>query len=381
MSTTAAHLGVSVVFDTNAIHTESERFLVRKEVADLIRTNAGNTDLELTCYLPEVVRHERQFQMSRAVLAWLPTIRKIERFLDRDLQITEALVASRVALNIDEQIRELGLVTLPFVAAGTDWRAMMLNAIYRNPPFSPSNAEKGFRDALIVEAFCNLVSNAPTSSHPHHFVLLSADHLLTRAVGQRLGTRTDIRIFNAAEEFRGWLDINRSLLSETFVQMLQVRAEAYFYAPGSVNSLFADQKVWQEIETRYVSELSAYPPVADGNFLAHFDVGPPRFHEYNANRFLWISRVYAHMSAYRLEHVEAYTFVYKYVDGASYGVPGTKVPITDTRPAHTEKNVVTTGIAEFDVAWSVDISSTEHQFSAGQIERIDHISTSWPTGA
>ena len=58
-----------VVFDTNALYVSptsigSASDLVRPEIADLI-AEAKYPDLDILWYLPEVVRHERQYQMLR----------------------------------------------------------------------------------------------------------------------------------------------------------------------------------------------------------------------------------------------------------------------------------------------------------------------------
>jgi hypothetical protein len=54
-----SRLELKVLLDTNALYTGSASFLVRKEVADLIASNANLSDLKIEWVVPEVVRHER----------------------------------------------------------------------------------------------------------------------------------------------------------------------------------------------------------------------------------------------------------------------------------------------------------------------------------
>jgi hypothetical protein len=52
-----------VAYDTNALYTGSASDLVRQEIANLIAQSTF-PDLEIVWYLPEIVRHERQYQME-----------------------------------------------------------------------------------------------------------------------------------------------------------------------------------------------------------------------------------------------------------------------------------------------------------------------------
>ncbi|MFY9527496.1 MAG: hypothetical protein WBC04_08570 [Candidatus Acidiferrales bacterium] len=77
-----------VVFDTNVLYTGSASDLVRQEAANLIKQSMF-PDLEIQWYLPELVRHERQYQMQKRALELLPAIGKVEKLLGHKLAITE----------------------------------------------------------------------------------------------------------------------------------------------------------------------------------------------------------------------------------------------------------------------------------------------------
>ena len=132
-----------VVLDSNAIHNQSESFLLRREVADFIRANSAHSDLSVTWYLPEVVRHERQYQMLQRALELLPAIQKLERLLGHNLNITEAIVTRRVEEAIDEQIRDFKLQVLPLRPEVIDWPLMMRHAVYRKPPVFARRQREG----------------------------------------------------------------------------------------------------------------------------------------------------------------------------------------------------------------------------------------------
>lgn len=56
-------LELRVVLDTNALYTGSANYFIRKEVADLIAQHQNLPDLNISWYLPGIVRDERHFQM------------------------------------------------------------------------------------------------------------------------------------------------------------------------------------------------------------------------------------------------------------------------------------------------------------------------------
>lgn len=66
---------LKVVFDTNALYVlpkslGSASDLVRQEIVSLI-TEPKYPDLDISWYLPEVVRHEREYQMqTEAEASW-----------------------------------------------------------------------------------------------------------------------------------------------------------------------------------------------------------------------------------------------------------------------------------------------------------------------
>jgi hypothetical protein len=114
------HLELKVVIDTNALFTGSSSNFLKKEVADLISQNSALPDLTIRWIVPEVVRHERQFQMQQAASQMLPTIEKLERLLGHNLNITKEILDTRVKETVDRQVREHGIDVHPLDSADVD---------------------------------------------------------------------------------------------------------------------------------------------------------------------------------------------------------------------------------------------------------------------
>jgi hypothetical protein len=65
-------------------------------------------------------------------------------------------------------------------------------SVFRLPPFDVGESEKGFRDAILVETFCQLVKTLPKTPAICRIVLLSSDELLLEAATNRLHDRNNI---------------------------------------------------------------------------------------------------------------------------------------------------------------------------------------------
>ena len=150
-----------VVFDTNVLFTGSAHYLINGRVKDFIAGAAGHTDLNLLWYLPDVVISERRYQMRLAAASLFPSIEKMERLLGHQLAITPEIVNDRIDRTIEEQLAAHDISKLSLDLDAIDWSDLIRRSVERLPPFDAGDNEKGFRDAVICEAFCQLVDGVP----------------------------------------------------------------------------------------------------------------------------------------------------------------------------------------------------------------------------
>jgi hypothetical protein len=115
-----------VVFDTNALYTGSASDLVQQEAANLIKQSAF-PDLQIQWYLPEIVRHERQYQMQKRALELLPAIARVERLLGHNLAITQEILISSVEKAVCQRQEELGLLSLGLDYGKVEWQRVILD--------------------------------------------------------------------------------------------------------------------------------------------------------------------------------------------------------------------------------------------------------------
>jgi len=410
---------LKIVLDTNAIYVQSEYYLLKKEVSDLIRDSARHADLLVTWYLPDIVRHERQYQMTKQSLELLPSIQKLERILDHNLNITEDIMKRRIQEVIDRQLHELTLNILKVEPTTVDWPSIILNAAYRRPPFSTGEKEKGFRDALLVEAFMQLVSDTPKTPNTCRLVLITGDALLTEAVRSRTASASNIRTLLTIDELKVLINTIVSAVSEEFVESMKEKAKDYFFIEGDLGTLFYREKVWAKIHHEFGERLSALPAGADERERESITIGEPQFVRKDGNRIYWSNRIVERSKAYTHDTISGlpsysggrasgsllvggqrenrYTGLvigeqpmpillsehqpvlrFERTDSGVKIVGDTSIraAFSPTYTLHQTKTVYMNGETEFDVTWSVLINSRQ-AFSKARVESLVGEQTRW----
>ena len=178
-------VSIHVVFDTNGLYTDSAHQFMRRNVSDLIKT-PPNSSLDVYWYVPPVVRLEREYQMLDKAKESLPHLKKADRLFGTSLAATTETAHARIKELIAESIKEHGIEVPEFDARAVDLGRIVELAVFRLPPFEAGDREKGFRDAVVMETFCQLHKTLNLSG-PNQLVLITSDRLLTTAVTERLG--------------------------------------------------------------------------------------------------------------------------------------------------------------------------------------------------
>jgi hypothetical protein len=265
--------------------------LLRHEVFDLIKANSHHVDLTVSWYLPETVRHEREYQLQKQSLELLPSIQKLEKLLGHNLFITEQIIIQRVHEGIEKQIQDLNLTVLPTDPARVDWKRIMLDAAYRQPPFSVGEREKGFRDALIAEAFLQLVESSPTTPSVCRIGFVTGDALLTQAIKDRIGTARYVRILPTLEELKGLISTLVSEVAEEFVQDIKGYASDLFFQPGNANALYSKENILKRIFDNFSEKVNELPEGADERKHTRTVIGRARFKKKEGQRTYWVNRI------------------------------------------------------------------------------------------
>lgn len=413
-----------VVFDTSVLYNGSEVDLVRKEAVDLINENSQHKDIAIKWYLPEVVRHERQFQMQSKATGLLPTIERLERLLGHRLNITEDIVKKRVSDAVDEQMVTLGLTKLELDDKKVDWKRLILNACYRKLPFAMGEKEKGFRDSLIVEAFMQLVGCSPKSRDICRVVLVAGDEGLRDAVRERTEKVRNVNILESLEELKGLINTLVAEVTEQFVKSISERAKRYFFDPEEKAGIYYSEKIKSKIRKKFKKILEEVPKGAEERVNKVWFIKAPRFVKKEGQRVFWATRITVECEAYK--YAEAAEFYWTSAaseigtmpDLTIYGPTGDvytgeikgKTPdeadLWITQAGSTSsfggmniaggpnwenvgytspymynvggrtKELASKGQTIFEIVWSV-ILTTKRNFASARVESINYVATNW----
>ena len=402
---------LKVVFDSNAIYSGTASDLVRHEVAQLIQESSKHSDLIIRWYLPEVVVHERQYQMQRKGFDLLPSIEKLEKLLGHGLGINVDIIKSRVEEAASKQIKEHGLIVRQLTVAEVDWSGLILDAVYRRPPFEAGEKEKGFRDALIAETFLQVVAESPSTPRVCRVALVTEDKLLAEAAERRTTGRANVRILASLDGLRGLINTLVAEVDEQFVNKIRDRASALFFTKDDKESLYYKDKVSDQIRTKFAPEFERLPAGATQRQDGTWFIGRAEFVTKHGQRITWLTRITIETKAARFEFpaqpmagVTLGTLLgplsessrvwssitptitpdlfstptptirrFPYLGGNVLSAP---IPPPELAGATPIERIVATGKSVFEVVWSVSVSM-RGQFTKPKIEEIRFVETAW----
>src|ERR1035437_3602876 len=225
-----ANLQLRVVLDTNILWVDSASDLVRREVATLLKGSIF-PDVTILWYLPDVVLHERQYQMQRKALELYPSVTKIERLLGQQLNTTKDAFLKRVETVVVEACHRLGILTLDLDTKRVEWQRLIGKALYRKPPFQEGENEKGFRDSLVAEAFLQLVASPAEPPHLCRTVFVTSEKLLAATVRGDISTPS-AAVLSGIGELTGLINTLIANVDERFIARLQAKAAKLFFVSG-----------------------------------------------------------------------------------------------------------------------------------------------------
>ena len=399
-------LEMKVVFDTNALYTKAESELLSAAVNTLIEENSSHPDLKVSWYLPEVVRHEREYQMRRRAFDLLPNIEKLERLLGHNLNITPEILEARVDDAINRSLQEHNIEVLELAADNVEWKKLILDSSFRRPPFESGQSEKGFRDAIIVEVFLQLVEQSPTTPTICRLVLVSNDDLLFDAASARTDTNNNVKIVRSIEEVEGLINTLVSDVKESFIENIKEQSRFLFFVENNEDTLYYKEKIQSRIIHDFSNELFETPEAGQYRENGMWYVIPPNFFKKEGQRVYWLTSISVKAEIYRdlllndpFPSAESSgglgltgVFSPSGTGSSSLGLSSSQTPSTavstlrDITEHPTRKGLLSAsryekrkernGRSFFEVLWSVQVSQNG-RISKARIEKIEFIETVW----
>ena len=370
-----ANLQLRVVLDTNILWVDSASDLVRREVATLLKGSIF-PDVTILWYLPDVVLHERQYQMQRKALELYPSVTKIERLLGQQLNTTKDAFLKRVETVVVEACHRLGILTLDLDTKRVEWQRLIGKALYRKPPFQEGETEKGFRDSLVAEAFLQLVASPAEPPHLCRTVFVTSDKLLAATVRGELSTPS-AAVLSGIGELTGLINTLIANVDERFIARLQAKAAKLFFVSGErKDTLYYQEDLYGRIVKDFESDLNDAPDEVTYRKNGQWWVSEPQFVRKHVGRMFWATRLDVEAKAIKLdiEHWQSsldpsafptgMTTLASLMSGGVAGLPPIK------------KTVTHKGTDSYEVGWSTEVTITE-ELENPRIGEIKHIGINW----
>lgn len=408
MAVSKKKLNLKVLFDTNVIYNHSSSDLLLKETAELIDKHSKPSDIEISWCLPETVLNERRFQMRKRSQELFPSLEKLEKLLGHNLAITSEIIERRIEEAITISLSKYNLRIYKIDTKKVNWENIMYSSSFRLPPFEDNKTEKGFRDALILETFVQLIEESPVSISSCRIILITNDRLLTEAAKQKTIDNKNVSILPSIEKLESLINILDSNIKEDLINSISGEASNMFFIPLNLETIYYKENIKEKIMDRFSKELSELPLIADKQENVKWLISNPGFEKKEKQRIFWKSLITIESKAYAnkrtVSEVKPYreTLFNYYGDtidkndgtigkiSSNYGYNNYNINdnnyylplsnLTDIDNNRLErllsKELVSNGTKKIEVIWSVTVT-TSQVLKNPKIEEINFIETIW----
>lgn len=237
---------IYVVLDSNALFTDAADKLLSLEISKFITDDTKALGLDIRWCIPSCVKEERRHQMLERGMGLLIPLSKLESLLGHSLAMSPDILSSRVDDAIRRQMDAHGLFEISLDISNANWISIIQSAFSKQPPFSPTG-EKGFKDAIVLETFTQLVGNNPKTPSISRNILLTSDALLQIAAKERTKDFRNVAIASTIEDLRTLLNAVASHLPQNVVEELVPKATAMFWDPAKQDGLYNKWEIFNKI--------------------------------------------------------------------------------------------------------------------------------------
>lgn len=384
-----------VVFDTNVLYTQVASDLVRNDVQHLISENSTHPDLKISWHLPEVVLGERKYQMLEEAKKLLPNMQKLEKLLGHGFGIGEDTLKLHVDEAIEKSINQFKFQTTGLDTAAVDWRNLIARSVGREPPFEPSEKEKGFRDSIIAHSFAQLHKSSPSTPRVCLLALVSEDKRLRDYASELVDGANNVRILKSLNELESLINTLVSTIPEEFAIELAGKAAKLFFEKENKKTFYYKESIGEKIREQYAEELSntIMPDHLRSN--GTWWISNPIFIRKERQRIHWISPIEPEFEIY---HYESDERTEKLFEGLG-GIWGSQMPskgevVNKPSPSPTPKTpggilgfglnqkkiVDLKGRDKFEVHWSANLSSAQN-LTSPHLEKIQYVGNNLEEGS
>lgn len=259
-----------LILDSNSLVTPNERRLISLDSEREIK--ACRELYPIDVYAPRIVlaevAHRRINQIVRDYLGavrHLTTMAELIRVEAVPLSLSEGVLKRKLyrlflrwCSENDIKIERPPLSAIP-------WARIVKDAIYRRPPFSAGESEKGFRDAIILETVSGIVDRCNDAN----ITFVSRDGRLVEAASRRL-VSSNVSVVETVAAYRSQLLLESEQVVAKRIETFTTKAAERFYTSGDSNSLFLKGNVISIIHEKFPKEVRNVPKLGGLDQLVFF---------------------------------------------------------------------------------------------------------------
>ena len=232
----------TIFADSCCLFTPKETQIVSHPFTKLFQELKSKCDLQLA--IPRIVFGEllsqKMFRCEQSFEKATSNIRQIAKLPDSELFTYPTIQELRAQLEtrFDDWIADLGAVVVD-IPKDIDWPALIDNAVWRRPPFSPRteadpSTEKGFKDALILETL--LAFHEDTQDR--EIVFVCPDGLLSKTAAERLANQSRFLPVKSLNEFGSHVDLLLENWNKEWITAVLSKARKLFFSKEDPNCLW-----------------------------------------------------------------------------------------------------------------------------------------------
>lgn len=366
---------IKIVFDTNVLYTSVASELLRDSVKSFINENSRHSDFSIKWYLSNIVVGERRYQMQKKASEFLPQVKKLERLLDHNLNITNEILIDRVNIAIDNQMSSMGISEITLDTNNVNWEMLITRAVDRLPPFDTKENEKGFRDSLIAESFFQLVNNSPSTPAICRIIFVTEDERLTEYLKECTRENKNVQILANLSELESLINTLVSQVKEEFIAEIKYLISGYFFNIKDKAGLFITENISEKIKKLYGEELTSVPNEELFREEGSWFIGGPVFIKKVRQRLYWSTNIKVDSKLYKYEFkTPTGIFVGKPLAVSMFRKTGVQFGYGPTLTGTPTKVEAGTLYTNFEVSWSVNITPTK-KLTKPTIDSIKFVST------
>ncbi|MBR1229501.1 DUF4935 domain-containing protein [Bradyrhizobium sp. AUGA SZCCT0176] len=274
-----------IILESSVVFAGGSRYLLNHPLSAAIKALSEVRDVRVFWYLPEAVLLEREYQMVSAAEALLNDFRAVEKILAVNFKVSKDDIVHAVREVIKQGIARHSLTVLKLESSQVDWDSIIRSAIFRHAPFQVGDKEKGFRDAVIIETFCQQAASLYKDPN-NKIVFLANDDLAVAASKERVKEFGDrVTVVRNLTELSSAINGIPAHLSSAEISDILVKATALFYRAGDRETFYYSANLDKIIRETFAADLAKEPENVSINAPIEFvttDIGMPTFLEKNA---------------------------------------------------------------------------------------------------